>query len=184
MIVLASASPRRCQLLHQIGVEFRQVITDIPEIPQPGEAPEDFVQRLALDKARAGLALSSGLPVLGADTEVVLHGEIFGKPTNAANAARMLGKLAGQTHTVLSAVALSDGIREAVRLNITEVRFATLDEAEINAYIATGEPFGKAGGYAIQGRAAMFIESITGSYSGVMGLPLYETAALLRAFRK
>jgi septum formation protein len=184
MIYLASASPRRCELLQQIGIPFHQIVPNVAEIVAPGECPQAFVQRLALEKARAGLALvtSTAAPVLGADTVVVLHGEIFGKPCDSDDAQRMLTRLSAQTHEVMTAVAVTDGCREDLCLNITQVRFAPLDSAVIAAYVATGEAFDKAGAYAIQGRAAVFIEAINGSYSGVMGLPLYETAHLLRSY--
>jgi septum formation protein len=151
----------------------------------PGEAPEDYVRRVAREKAGAGLlqvAASRGAVVLGADTEVVLDGEIFGKPRDPADATRMLTRLSGRAHVVLSAVCCLDAGREREALNVSEVRFARLESGQIEAYIASGEPFGKAGAYAIQGRAGAFIEHLSGSYTGVMGLPLFETATLLREF--
>ena len=155
----------------------------IDETPKPGEQPVDFVRRLALEKARAGHAQLVGadaMPVLGADTAVVIDGTIMGKPRDREEAVHMLLSLSGKTHRVLSAVALVDEA-EAFRLNISQVTFRSLTRAECEAYWGTGEPRDKAGGYAIQGRAAMFISRLQGSYSGVMGLPLYETAELLAA---
>jgi septum formation protein len=180
-VCLASASPRRQELLRQIGVEHFVAVADLDESVLPGESPAAYVQRLALAKARAVAARadSRGLPVLGADTAVVVGGVIFGKPADAEDARRMLTSLAGCDHQVLSAVALVAGARENLRLSESRVRFAALRSADIEAYIASGEPFGKAGGYAIQGRAAAFIAHLEGSYSGVMGLPLFETASLL-----
>jgi septum formation protein len=144
------------------------------------------VQRVAHDKARAGLASlgadAADAVVLGADTEVVLDGEVFGKPRDARDAAAMLGRLAGRTHEVISALWLVANRRELAAVSVSQVRFAALDAAAIAAYVDTGEPFGKAGGYAIQGRGAALVEHLAGSYSGVMGLPLFETAQALRKF--
>jgi septum formation protein len=185
MLHLASQSPRRQELLRQIGVDFGVLQVDVPEVRQPGEPPEDYVSRVAREKAGAGLLkvmASPGAVVLGADTEVVLDDEVFGKPADAADAAAMLRRLSGRTHRVVSAVWLVSASREAHALQVSEVVFATLDEARIAAYIATGECFGKAGAYAIQGRAAAFITRLSGSHSSVMGLPLHETAMLLRQF--
>jgi len=181
MLYLASKSPRRRQLLEQIGVTFQPLDVDVPEQPAPGEKPEDYVLRVACDKARAGYARVPGETdaVLGADTEVVLADEVFGKPADAGEASAMLERLAGRSHRVVSCVCLVDGHGEHARTCVSEVRFAPLDAATIAAYVATGESFGKAGGYAIQGRAAAFVEYLAGSYSAVMGLPLFETAALL-----
>ena len=181
MIVLASRSPRRRQLLDQIRIPYRVVDVDVPEVPEPGESAEDFVQRVAQDKARAGAALAGeGMPVLAADTTVVVDGEILGKPGSDEAATRMLFRLAGRSHTVLSAVALVRDNELACRLSRSEVSFRALDTAEIKAYVASGEPADKAGGYGIQGEAARFISHISGSYSGIMGLPLFETVELLR----
>jgi septum formation protein len=182
MLYLASRSPRRRQLLEQIGVAFRPLDIDVPEQPAPGEAPEAYVARVACDKARAGHARvdASSDAVLGSDTEVVLDGEVFGKPDDAAVASAMLRRLSGRTHRVVSCVCLVDARGEHRASCVSEVRFAPLDAATIEAYVATGESFGKAGGYAIQGRAAAFVAHLSGSYSGVMGLPLHETAGLLR----
>lgn len=180
---LASQSPRRRQLLGQLGADFAVLDVDVPEQRAPGESPRDYVSRVARDKARAGLAaLASGgdALVLGADTEVVLDDEVFGKPRDAADAAAMLRRLAGRTHAVISAVWLVGNGGEQCEVCVSRVRFAALDEPAIAAYVATGEPFGKAGAYAIQGRGAAMVEHLEGSYSGVMGLPLFETARLLR----
>jgi septum formation protein len=184
-LVLASASPRRLELLRQIGIEPQVCAVDIDESPLPGEMPEALGARLAAGKARAAAAkLPAGTVVLGADTIVVLDGEIFGKPRDASDAARMLLRLSGRAHQVMSAVALviaGDPAPPALALSCTEVWMRAISTAEAAAYWASGEPRDKAGGYAIQGRAALFIERISGSYSGVMGLPLYETARLLQS---
>jgi len=185
MLYLASRSPRRHQLLEQLGHRFRSLDVDVPEVRAPDESPRDYVLRVALDKARAGLARCADDPaavVLGADTEVVLDGRVFGKPADAADAAAMLQRLSGRTHEVISALWLVDGERESCAVNVTEVTFAPLTPAQIAEYLACGEAFGKAGAYAIQGRAAAFIPRLAGSHSGVMGLPLHETAALLARF--
>ena len=195
-IYLASKSPRRRDLLRQIGVNF-DVLTfragergedaDVDETPLPGEAVERYVERLALAKAQAGMrrVLWRKLlphPVLAADTTLEVDGEIVGKPRDAAEAHAILERLSGRRHRVLTAVAMSDGERTRSRLSVSEVAFRSLGEHDIRRYIATGEPFDKAGAYGIQGHAAIFIEEIRGSYSGIMGLPLFETAALLEIF--
>lgn len=185
MIYLASQSPRRRELLEQLGVAFDTVDADVHERRLPDESPQDYVVRVAREKAGAGLLALAARPeavVLGADTDVVLDGEVLGKPNDAAHAAELLARLSGRTHEVVSAVWLVSGRREEHRLSVTRVRFAPLSAADAAAYVATGEPFGKAGAYAVQGRAAAFIERIEGSYSGVMGLPLHETWQLLRNF--
>jgi septum formation protein len=182
-IYLASNSPRRAELLRQIGVNFRVIAAAIDESAVAGETPETHVTRLALEKARAGHATLQGehrRPVLGADTMVVAGDVAMGKPRDREEAIHMLQSLSGMTHRVLSAVALVDAT-EVCRLNTSHVTFRTLSRAECAAYWGTGEPEDKAGGYAIQGMAAMFISRLEGSYSGVMGLPLYETAELLAA---
>ena len=184
-IWLASASPRRRELLDQIGVRYQLLQCEIPETRDPSESPEEYVLRVALAKARAGLALLDGdddRPVLGADTAVVLDGEVLGKPRNCEHALQMLQQLGGREHLVLSGVALVSGDQEQGRLSVSHVRFRQIGDDEALAYWHTGEPSDKAGGYAIQGQAAMFIERLEGSYSGVMGLPLFETAQLLRQF--
>ena len=180
VVCLASRSPRRRELLQQIAVNFRVVDVDVDERRLADETAGRYVARLALEKARAGRLISAGLPVLGADTAVVCGDDVLGKPADRADAMRMLQLLSGRTHQVLTAVALADG-DEAVSVNSSSVTFRTLTEGERAAYWASGEPADKAGGYAIQGLAAKFISRIEGSYSGVMGLPLYETAALLQA---
>ncbi|WP_448143232.1 Maf-like protein [Stenotrophomonas bentonitica] len=185
MLYLASRSPRRTQLLARLDRPFRALDLDVPEVRAAGETAQDYVRRVAIDKARAGLALVAGDPdavVLGADTEVVLDGEVFGKPVDAADAAAMLRRLSGRTHQVMTAAALvADGAEQAVMV-VSEVSFIALDEAAIAAYVASGEPMGKAGAYAIQGGAERYIRHLAGSYSGVMGLPLQQTEQLLQAF--
>jgi septum formation protein len=180
-VYLASASPRRSELLRQIGVPFRVRPADIEEEQLPGETPESYVQRLAAAKADAvwGAVRAEQRPVLAADTAVVLDGVVLGKPQDAAEAESMLGRLSGRAHRVLTAVALRDEDDRVTILSASEVRFRTTTEAERLAYCATGEPFDKAGGYGIQGYAAVFVEELRGSYSNVVGLPLFETAALL-----
>jgi septum formation protein len=185
MLHLASQSPRRRELLARFGLAFEVIVIDVPEQHRPGEAADDYVRRVAREKTRAGLAKIGAAPaavVLGADTEVVLDGEIFGKPRDREDAAAMLHRLSGRTHHVLSGVSLASAERDAQALSVSEVTFANLDAAIIDAYVASGEWEGKAGAYAIQGVAQAFIPHLSGSHSGVMGLPLYETAQLLRAF--
>jgi septum formation protein len=180
-VYLASASPRRSELLRQIGVRFQVRPAAIPEDPLPGEAPENYVVRLAAAKAETIWAASAAdsHPVLAADAAVVLDGALLGKPATGAEAAAMLEQLSGRTHRVLTAVALRYAAGVETRLSRSEVRFRATTAAERHAYCRTGEPFDKAGGYGIQGHAAVFVEELKGSYSGVVGLPLYETAALL-----
>jgi septum formation protein len=178
-IHLASQSPRRRDLLQQIGVRHAVLEVAVDETPLPREAPAEYVLRLALAKARAGHALRPERPVLGADTAVVVDDSILGKPADRADAIAMLGRLGGREHRVLTAVALV-GEREETRLSVSHVRFRPLAAGEAAAYWATGEPADKAGGYAVQGLGALFVESLSGSYSGVMGLPLFETGELLR----
>jgi len=182
---LASASPRRRELLTQIGVPHVVIGAHIDESERPGEPPRDYVQRMARTKALAVWEQTrepgdAGLPVLAADTTVVLDGVIYGKPTDRADAVRMLTSLAGRTHEVLTAVALMHAGSLSMRLSASAVRFRGISAEEAAAYWDTGEPRDKAGAYAIQGLAAVFVESLSGSYSGVMGLPLFETAELLR----
>ncbi|EAR21883.1 Maf family protein [Nitrococcus mobilis] len=184
-IYLASASPRRRQLLKQLGVHFAEVQQDIEETPQPRESPEVFVLRLALEKARAGLqALPEDQlrPVLGADTVVVIDDEVLGKPADEAQAMAMLRRLSGQVHRVLTGVALVTPDHEATRLSVSNVTFRPLQAEELHAYWRSGEPCDKAGGYAIQGRGGGFVAHLDGSYSGVMGLPLFEVGDLLAEF--
>jgi septum formation protein len=181
MIRLASASPRRRELLTQIGVPHVVTVADIDESERPGEYAHEYVKRMAIEKASAIWSRDPGLPVLAADTTVVLDGVMFGKPRDRAHALEMLARLSGRTHEVLTAVALATSAGVELRLSTSSVRMRTLTESECIAYWESGEPRDKAGAYAIQGLGAVFIESINGSYSGVMGLPLYETAELLRA---
>lgn len=183
-IILASRSPRRRELLEQIGVGYEVLDVEVDESHRPGETPGAFVTRLALAKASTGSALvGADKPVLGADTIVVLaNNMILGKPANRQAAAAMLAQLSGQAHRVMTAVALVWGGRQAVKLSTSTVTFRPLSAEEIAAYCETGEPDDKAGAYAIQGLAALFISHLEGSFSGVMGLPLFETAALLTEF--
>jgi septum formation protein len=192
-IYLASKSPRRRELLRQIGIEFELLMLReeagrsgaVSEVPHDGEAPETYVKRIAREKAQAGWSavLTRRLPVrpvLAADTTVTINGKILGKPANATEAMDMLRSLSGRTHEVLTAVAviLNDDMHEA--LSCSEVRFGELSEQALRAYCTSSEPYDKAGSYGVQGQAAQFIERISGSYSGIMGLPLYETAQLLQ----
>ncbi len=183
MIVLASSSPRRRELLQQIGVPFRIQVQAVDETPLPEELPGNYVARLALEKARAVAVLNPGEVVLGSDTTGVLDHQILVKPEDEADARRMLRAMSGRTHQVLTAVALVQDAREVVQVVRTDVTFCTLTAEQIDAYIATGEPADKAGAYGIQGMGAVLVAGIHGSYSNVVGLPLTETAALLREFR-
>jgi septum formation protein len=195
-IYLASRSPRRRELLKQIAVPFEVLLfrehglrgRDMEETPREHEAPEAYVQRVARDKADAGwLRVQQRslprFPVLSADTAVCLRDKIFGKPPDRAGAIAMLKELSGREHRVITAVVLKFDTAVDILVNDNVVRFRELADAEIADYVDTGEPFDKAGGYAIQGRAAAFIPEILGSYTGVMGLPLYETASLLRKYQ-
>lgn len=180
-IVLASLSPRRQELLRQIGVRFRPVAASVEETPISGETDVDYVRRIAAAKSATGLAITAGtLPVLAADTEVVLDGRVLGKPRDLHHEVELLSQLSDRTHRVLTAVSLRSKDRHWLALSESEVSMRALQRAEIESYWATGEPCDKAGGYAIQGQGALFIRHIAGSYSGVMGLPLFETAALLK----
>ena len=185
-IYLASASPRRLELLGRIGVPFAVCPAEVDERRGPREAPADYVLRTAAAKAAAGWqsppVQADPRPVLAADTAVVVEGRVLGKPRDTAAALEMLAALSGRTHVVLTAVALKEGAAAEVLLSTNEVRFRATTEAERSAYCATGEPLDKAGAYGIQGRGAVFIEHLRGSYSAVMGLPLYETALLLARF--
>ena len=184
-LYLASASPRRRELLEQIGVAYRLLTVTVGEEPQNGESPEIYVLRLALEKARAGYArvadADSGW-VLGADTSVVVDHDILGKPRDQGEGVAMLQRLSGVTHHVYTGVALVGRDGEGTRLSVSAVSFRRLGPQECADYWHSGEPADKAGGYAIQGRGAMFISRLEGSYSGVMGLPLFETAELMREF--
>lgn len=193
-IYLASASPRRRELLKQIGVRFEVLLlrahpsrVDVDETPHPGENPRDYVLRLARAKAEVGnMAFRArrlpAYPVLAADTTVTLDGEIIGKPADRAEAEATLARLAGRSHEVLTAVAMAFDGEVEVRLSASTVEFAPLDAYAIRRYVASGESHDKAGAYAIQGQAAAFVVRIEGSYSGVMGLPLFETTQLLQKF--
>ena len=195
-IYLASQSPRRRQLLEQLGVAHELLLPntdgDAPEdaeaieVALSGEAPTSYVERVTALKLDAAVARRArrGLPeapILCSDTTVALGRHIYGKPDDAAHAARMLAELAGQEHRVLTAVALQVGSKRLAALSVSRVTFADMTPAQIDAYVATGEPLGKAGAYGIQGRAAAYVKNLAGSYSGIMGLPMYETAQLLRA---
>lgn len=185
MLHLASRSPRRAELLARLGLDFGVIDLDIPERQGADEPAADYVRRVAREKAGAGLLEVVAVPnavVLGADTEVILDGRVFGKPADAGDAADMLRTLSGRTHEVITAVSLVSAAREAQAVSNSQVRVALLSDADIAAYIAGGEWEGKAGAYAIQGRFQMHIEHLAGSYSGVMGLPLFETARLLKQF--
>jgi septum formation protein len=183
LIWLASASPRRSALLKQIGIAHEVRPVDLDETANAGESPADYVMRLARAKAHALWSRLTGeqrLPVLGSDTTVALGNDVLGKPQDREDGLRMLRALSGRTHQVYTAVALQHERGCVARLSVSDVTVKTLSEAEIAAYWETGEPADKAGAYGIQGRAAVFIERIAGSYSGIVGLPLYETGELLR----
>lgn len=185
MIYLASQSPRRQELLRQLGVQFDVLDVNVHEQRQTSELPEDYVNRVAREKAGAGLLQlqgNSSAIVMGADTDVILNDMVFGKPETAEQAVQMLKQLSGVTHQVLTAVCLVSAEREAHHIVTSKVRFAKLSDQDILNYVATGESIGKAGAYAIQGKAAAFVEFIEGSYSGIMGLPLHETFQLLQEF--
>lgn len=181
-LVLASSSPRRLQLLDMLGIPSRVVVPDVDETLAAGETPEAYVVRLARAKAGAVAAREPGELVLGADTTVVVRGEVLGKPVSPEEAAVMLGKLAGRTHHVMTGVALALGDRILHALDVTDVTFRTLDRETIEGYVATDEPMDKAGAYAVQGRGAALIEGIRGDFFGVMGLPLRLVLDLLERF--
>ena len=188
-VYLASSSPRRRELLRQIGVQFRLIRTELDESPLEGETPPAYVSRLAAAKAEAGwqsrdlggAPLLAAAPVLAADTAVVLDGRILGKPRDKHDAENMLRQLSGRTHQVLTAVAVRSAGGNEIRVSRSLVTFRSIEPAEAAAYWDSGEPRDKAGAYAIQGYAAVFIADLKGSYSGVMGLPLFETAELLKS---
>lgn len=183
MLFLASQSPRRRDLLQLLDVRFDILDPQVLEQRLSGESPVDYVRRIAREKAGAGLLLVAERPgawVLAADTEVILDDRVFGKPKDADDAAAMLRSLSGRTHTVLSSVWLLSAENEWQALSVSKVTIEPLSDSRIAAYVASGECFGKAGAYAIQGRAAAFVSHLDGSHSGVMGLPLHETATLLR----
>ena len=184
-LYLASRSPRRAELLQQLGIETVFMAADVDETPLPDELPQEYVLRLARAKAETGLAAlqvqgSEVLPLLAADTTVAIDGLILGKPEDDADARAMLLRMSGRWHEVHTGVAVASASGVHVRLSTTRVQMTTLDEATIQAYIATGEPRDKAGAYGIQGLASSFICRIEGSYSGVMGLPVFETSELLK----
>jgi len=194
-IHLASRNPRRRELLTQVGVCFDSIVfrnppredKEVDETPRGQEAPMVYVERLARAKAEHGWRIVGWRklppqPVLAADTALEFCGEIIGKPVDAGDAARILRALSGQSHRVLTAVAVAFDGRVEAALSVSEVRFGALEEAEIQRYVASGDPLDKAGAYGIQGRAAFFVEHLAGSYTGVMGLPLFETGALLKRF--
>lgn len=184
-IYLASASPRRKALLDQLGVATEILKIDVPEMQQPNEVPKAYAQRLAIEKAQAGwraAGRTKELPVLGADTIVVVDNAILGKPANKADALRMLQLLSGQTHQVITAVAVVKGEEMQTACSISSVEFRVITPEEAECYWLTGEPVDKAGSYGIQEKGAIFIKAIQGSYTGIMGLPHYETAALLKNF--
>jgi septum formation protein len=194
-IYLASRSPRRRELLKQIGIAYQLLLlrehkgrgSDVDETPLTGEPAIEYVKRIAITKAETGwrqilMRHMPGNPVLAADTAVVLGGEIMGKPEDAAHARELLARLSGRTHQVMTAVAVSCNGHVETALSTSAVEFRDLDEHEIRLYVESGEPLDKAGAYAIQGRAAVFVRAISGSYSGIVGLPLFETASLLRGY--
>ena len=182
MMILASASPRRRELLQQIGVQFRCEAADIDETPIAGEDPQQYVERMALEKARVLAQRYPDDSVLGSDTSVVLAGHILGKPVDDEDARSMLSSLSGREHQVMTAVSLLDDNRQKTICVTTQVHFGPLSATQIARYWATGEPADKAGAYGIQGIAGQFVKSIEGSYSAVVGLPLYETVQLLQEF--
>lgn len=182
-LILGSASPRRRELLAQLGVNFQVHASDIDETPLPDEPPSAYVARLAEAKSSAVMAeVGDAVPVLGSDTIVVSQGELLGKPADGADAVRMLSALSGREHQVMTAVCLRDKDRHEVVVVVSDVTFRELTPADISAYWQSEEPKGKAGAYAIQGLGATFISAMKGSYSGIVGLPLYETDQLLKSF--
>ncbi|HTL01206.1 MAG TPA: Maf family protein [Vicinamibacterales bacterium] len=179
-LVLASASPRRAALLREAGWAFEVAPVDLDETLRPGETAQAYVERLAQAKAAAAASKDPEAVVLGADTTVVVQGQVLGKPLDSADAARMLRLLSGRTHDVLTGICLRKGLRSLVHVESSRVRIAALSDAEIEWYIGTGEPFDKAGGYAVQGLASRFIEAVDGSYSNVVGLPVASVNSLLK----
>lgn len=181
-LILASASPRRLELLQQLGIEPQVLVIDLDETQHKAEHWQDFVERIAMEKARAGFKKTAGrLPVLGADTSVIVDDEVLGKPDTVKTAEKMLHLLSGRCHQVATAIALVLPDGDCLQaLNISRVCFSAIPDEFIKSYVASGDALDKAGAYAVQGQPAAFIERLEGSYSGVMGLPLYETAALLR----
>lgn len=186
-IYLSSGSPRRREILEQLGMHLERIHADIDESVLPGESAVAYTERLALSKAEAGwrVVMSCGLPsrpLLAADTTVAMDGEIFGKPENADDARRMLRAFSGRSHQAITSVAVREDDKVRLKTSVTDVFFRPLSEQDIERYLASGEPFDKAGAYGIQGKACVFVERIHGSHSGVMGLPIFETAALLGEF--
>lgn len=186
-IYLSSGSPRRREILEQLGMHLERIHADIDESVLPGESAVAYTERLALSKAEAGwrVVMSCGLPsrpLLAADTTVAMDGEIFGKPENADDARRMLRLFSGRSHQAITSVAVREGDKVQLKTSVTDVFFRPLSEQDIERYLDSGEPFDKAGAYGIQGKAGVFVERIHGSHSGVMGLPIFETAALLGEF--
>ena len=183
LLYLASASPRRRELLEQIGVPVQRVSCSVDEQVRPGESASAYVQRVTRDKVLAGVVVApAGAVVLAADTAVVVDGRILGKPADREQAQEMLRLLSGREHEVMTAVAVAQGAEVQLELVTTQVRFRALREAEMAAYWDSGEPADKAGGYGIQGLGAVFVAQLSGSYSAVVGLPLMETASLLAGF--
>ena len=179
-LILASGSPRRCEILDQLGIRYRVIPAALIETPEKNESPEDYVRRIAAEKSlKVQMDTPSQLPVLAADTEVVLDGEIFGKPQNRAHGLAMLASLSGREHKVLNAISFRHQNYHWQALSTNLIRFREINPTEIEAYWLTGEPHDKAGAYAIQGKGSLFIEQLCGSYSGVMGLPVLETSRLL-----
>lgn len=182
-LILASASPRRAALLAQIGVHFTVAPANIDESQRHGESAVDYVTRMAVEKAATGrIDQQQGVAVLGADTAVVCGQQVFGQPSDRSDARRMLLALSDKTHSVLSAVAVDNGIKRSMLLSETRVTFRSISAQDCDNYWQTGEPLGKAGGYAIQGFGAIFVAHLEGSYSGVVGLPIAETEVLLKQF--
>lgn len=182
-LILASASPRRAALLAQIGVHFTVAPANIDESQRQGESAVDYVTRMAVEKAATGrIDQQQGVAVLGADTAVVCGQQVFGQPSDRSDARRMLLALSDKTHSVLSAVAVDNGIKRSMLLSETRVTFRSISAQDCDNYWQTGEPLGKAGGYAIQGFGAIFVAHLEGSYSGVVGLPIAETEVLLKQF--
>lgn len=185
LLFLASSSPRRSELLTQLGFQFQRLIIDVPEEQGVNEPAIAYVQRLAQEKARAGvLVADKNLPVLGADTLVVLADEVLEKPQTTEQAHQMLRQLSGKTHQVFTAVSLADRQHQLTCLVVTEVTFCQLGEQQIKDYVASGEPMDKAGAYGIQGLGGTFVRHINGSYYAVVGLPLVETRELIEQFKQ
>jgi len=182
-LYLASRSPRRAAFLAALGLRHALIDGEVPEQPRPGQSPPDYALETAIAKARAGAAKATlDVPVLAADTDVALDGAILGKPRDADDAVAMLRRLADRAHQVVSAVAVLHGARLETVVITTDVRFGTIDERDARAYADSGEPLDKAGAYGIQGYAARWVRAVHGSYTNVVGLPLYETAELLARF--